>query len=76
IYFKVPKPAKGGGSLWDFAATACVLEEWGTPASDVFGRPLDLNRAGSTFMNERGVIYASDNELREAVQQIYRQYVG
>ena len=73
IYFKFPKASKGGGSLWDFAASACLLEEWGQPATDIFGQPLDLNRAGSTFMNECGVIYASDASLREVVVTLYRQ---
>jgi myo-inositol-1(or 4)-monophosphatase len=76
IYVKFPKPTIGGGSLWDFAASACLLKEWGRPATDVFGSPLELNRADNTFMNERGVIYASDPELREAVQRIYRLSVS
>jgi len=74
IYFKFPKKAKGGGSLWDFAASACLLNEWGQPATDVCGCPLDLNRADTTYMNERGIIYASDTGLRETVQLINRQW--
>lgn len=76
VYFKFPKEAKGGGSLWDFAASACVQGEWGIPATDIFGCPLELNRPGNTFMNERGVIYASHSELREAVRTIYRQSIA
>ena len=72
VYFKLPKPTEGGGSFWDFAASSCLLEEWGQPATDVLGAPLDLNRAGSTFMNEKGVIYASNIKLAEGVQQICR----
>ena len=63
VYFKFPKAAKGGGSLWDFAASASVLEEWGQPATDIFGKPLDLNPPGSTFMNEGGVLFASSRSL-------------
>ena len=54
VYFKLPKASKGGGSLWDFAASACLLEAWGQPANDILGKPLDLNKKGSTFMNECG----------------------
>ena len=67
VYFKLPKPERGGGSLWDFAASACVLQELGIAATDIFGEALDLNPEASTFMNERGVLYASSVELRLAV---------
>ncbi len=63
-YFKHPKPA-GGGSLWDFAATACLFHERGAVATDISGEALDLNRADSTFMNRRGVLFASDEPLAE-----------
>lgn len=59
-YFKRPKPGDGGGSLWDFAATACLFQEAGAWVSDYHGKPLDLNRAESTFMNHRGALYATD----------------
>ena len=75
VYFKMPKRAKGGGSLWDFAASACIVCEWGLEPTDIAGQQLHLNRAESTFMNERGVIYASDLRLREAVQRIHRGIV-
>ncbi len=58
-YFKFPKPQVGGGSLWDYAATACLYNELGAWCSDFDGQPLDLNRAGSTFMNHCGVLFAS-----------------
>lgn len=73
IYFKLPKLAKGGGSFWDFAASSCLLEEWGQPATDIHGVPLDLNRADGTFMNEQGVIYASQNKLADAVKQLHQE---
>ena len=60
IYFKLSKPEDGGGSLWDYAASACLFAELGTPAADISGRPLQLNREGTTFMNHDGVAYASD----------------
>lgn len=62
-YFKFPKPQKGGGSLWDFAAIACLFHEMGAVATDFHGQPLDLNRADSTFMNHRGVIFTTDQVL-------------
>lgn len=67
LYFKFPKPDPGGGSLWDFAATACLFHELGLPVSDIHGQPLQLNPEGSTFMNQRGVLYASDPELAMAI---------
>lgn len=69
-YFKFPKPA-GGGSLWDFAATACLFHEVGAVASDIYGGPLDLNRADSTFMNHRGVLFASDEAVARQIRGLY-----
>lgn len=69
-HFKFPKPQEGGGSLWDYAATACLYQEAGAVVSDVFGDPLDLNRKESTFMNHRGAIYATDEGLAEKVRTI------
>ena len=68
-YFKYPKPT-GGGSLWDFAATACLFRERNAVASDMYGGRLDLNRADSTFMNHRGVLFATDQALAESIRAI------
>ena len=68
-YFKDVKPA-GGGSLWDFAATACLFNEVGAVATDIHGAPLDLNRADSTFMNHRGVLFATDEELAQRIRAL------
>ena len=62
-YFKRPKPETGGGCLWDFAATAAIFHELGAVVTDFYGEPLELNRADSTYMNHRGVMYASHPEL-------------
>ena len=67
-YFKFPKPQEGGGSLWDFAATAAIFNECGASASDFYGQPLELNRAESTFMNHRGVLYTSEATLATEIQ--------
>jgi 3'-phosphoadenosine 5'-phosphosulfate (PAPS) 3'-phosphatase len=62
-YVKMPRPEEGGGSIWDFAATACILPEAGAWASNIYGQPLALNRPDSTFMNHQGVIYASTERI-------------
>ncbi|MDF3129790.1 inositol monophosphatase family protein [Kiritimatiellaeota bacterium B1221] len=67
-YFKFPKPELGGGSIWDYAATACICTEAGGVVTDLFGDPLDLNRKDSTFMNHRGFVYATDPELHARVR--------
>mgnify|MGYP006434655953 CR=1 FL=1 len=66
-YFKLPKPVEGGGSIWDFAATDCLLREAGGVVVDIEGKPLSLNRRESSFMNSTGVFYASEPGFRETV---------
>lgn len=56
---KFPKKENGGGSIWDFASTACIYQELGLPATNFEGRRLDLNRKDSTFMNHQGVFYGN-----------------
>ncbi|OOZ38235.1 hypothetical protein BOW53_16175 [Solemya pervernicosa gill symbiont] len=77
-YFKLPKTEPGGGSLWDFAATAALFNEMGAVASDFYGQPLELNRAESTFMNHRGVIFATEQrvatELMSQLQPFFSNY--
>lgn len=70
-YFKFPKPQQGGGSVWDYAATACLFDEIGLPAGDIHLRPFDLNPSESTFMNHCGVLYASDTVLAERIAGLY-----
>ena len=72
-HFKFAKPQEGGGSLWDYAATACLFEEAGAVVSDVHGQPLDLNRSDSTFMNHRGAVYATDETLAQRIRAILTQ---
>lgn len=57
---KHPKKEIGGGSLWDFASTACLFHELGFRATNFEGGPLDLNRADSTFMHHEGIYYACE----------------
>lgn len=56
---KLPKKEPGGGCLWDFAATACIYQELGLPATNFEGGRLDLNRKDGTFMNHEGVFFAN-----------------
>ncbi|PWH83780.1 inositol monophosphatase [Algibacter marinivivus] len=58
-FLKLPKKEKGGGSIWDYAATACIYNELGLPATDFNGSPLNLNKKGDAFMNETGVYYSN-----------------
>lgn len=56
---KFPKKANGGGSIWDFAATACIFNELGLRATNFDGGQLDLNKKDGSFMNHEGVFYAN-----------------
>jgi fructose-1,6-bisphosphatase/inositol monophosphatase family enzyme len=56
---KLPKKENGGGSLWDYAATACIFQELGMAATNFKGGRLDLNREENTFMNHQGIFYAN-----------------
>ena len=69
-HFKFAKPEEGGGSIWDYAATACLFEQAGAFVSDVIGDALDLNRSDSTFMNHRGALYATDASLASKIRAI------
>ncbi len=62
-YFKLPKKDVGGGSLWDFAATACIFMEMRLPVSDAFGNKINFNQSESTFMNKTGVLFYDVNNL-------------
>ena len=69
-HFKFAKLEEGGGSIWDYAATACLFEQAGASVSDVYGDALDLNRSDSTFMNHRGAVYATDASLASKIRAI------
>ena len=66
-YVKLPKQT-GGGSLWDYAATACIFGEAGAVATDLYGERFDLNRADSTLMCHRGILFATDEALAERIR--------
>ncbi|NND08197.1 MAG: inositol monophosphatase [Saprospiraceae bacterium] len=71
-YFKYPKVDNSGGSIWDYAATNCIYRELKLFATDIHGDPMDLNRTASTFMNHRGIIYATNRDLIKSVRSVYR----
>lgn len=70
-YFKLPKPEKGGGCLWDYAATVCIFLEIGAIASDMFGNAIELNRPDSTFLNHKGVLFATDKDMARNIINLY-----
>ncbi|TLX78387.1 inositol monophosphatase [Labilibacter sediminis] len=72
-YFKFPKTKQGGGSIWDFAATTAIFNELKLPAYNIFGKPLDLNNPGTTFMNQQGVLFATDKSTQQHIQSIYAE---
>ncbi len=70
-YLKLPKKQNGGGSLWDFSATAALASAtenvW---VSDAYGEPLDLNRTDSNFMNHKGVLFVSGGNSKELLRLV------
>ena len=70
-YVKLPKQ-NGGGSLWDYAGTACIFDEVGAVATDIYGQCFDLNRADSTLMCHRGILFATDDPLAQRVRTLFR----
>ncbi len=67
LYYKYPKKVQGGGSLWDFAASSIIQQEAGGFNSDFYYNPLALNQSHSTFMNHKGIIYATSEDLLEMI---------
>lgn len=56
---KLPKKERGGGSIWDFAATACIYQELALVATNFEGGKLDLNKENDTFMHHEGIFYSN-----------------
>lgn len=56
---KFPKKEIGGGSIWDFASTACFFQELGLNATNFNGAKLDLNKKNGTFMNHEGIFFSN-----------------
>ena len=75
-YFKFPKEKEGGGCLWDYAATSCILQEAGAVVSDIKGDALNLNNPETFFMNKKGILYASSSELATKITELYDSVRG
>ena len=56
---KFPKKEQGGGSIWDYSATACIFHELGLRATDFSGEKLKLNRRKDSYMNHEGIFYSN-----------------
>ncbi len=69
-YFKYPRNDNSGGSLWDYAATTCLFNELDLIASDFFGKPPELNRRDSTFMEHKGIIFSTSTELASRLREL------
>lgn len=68
-YLKLPK-TDGGGSLWDYAATACLFKEAGAVATDLYGEDFELNRRESTLMCHRGILFATNESLASKIRDL------
>ena len=66
LFVGVPRTGNEGVSIWDLAATACIIKAAGGVACDVFGAPLELNRRESTYCHHKGFILASHAALAQA----------
>lgn len=71
-YFKFPKSTSGGGSLWDFAATSAIAKAAGIWVSDIHGKSLQLNAPETLFMNQNGIIYASDQYIANEIMLLFK----
>lgn len=69
-YFKLPQKADSGGCIWDYGAVACIFSEAGGIVCDCSGDLLVLNSAVSVFMNRKGILFATHDELKELVVKV------
>ncbi|MFT6856528.1 MAG: 3'-phosphoadenosine 5'-phosphosulfate (PAPS) 3'-phosphatase [Cyclobacteriaceae bacterium] len=72
-YFKFPKKKKGCGSIWDYAATRLFFEELSLPVSNAKGDSLHLNNLPTTFMNDVGILYATEEKLSAFIKELGRK---
>jgi 3'-phosphoadenosine 5'-phosphosulfate (PAPS) 3'-phosphatase len=76
LYLKLPKPEQGGGSLWDFAATMVLFQKLKLPCGGIDGRPVDFNKTDSLFLNDSGILYASDMRIFTGTVKVYQSLVN
>lgn len=72
-YLKLPKATRGGGCIWDYAATRLIFEELGCKATDTQGNSIMLNSPKTTYMNKRGIIYSTKHELHVQLLNLVHQ---
>ncbi|NQZ77477.1 MAG: inositol monophosphatase [Ekhidna sp.] len=70
VFFKFPKKSIGGGCIWDYAATRLFFEESYLSVSDSHGESLHLNNPETPYMNEVGVLYATNSRISEFILNI------
>lgn len=75
-YFKFPKRSKGGGSIWDYASTRLFFEELGLSISNAKNERLYLNDLQTTFLNDQGVVYSTNEGLSKFIVQIGNKVKG
>lgn len=73
VYYGLPRK-KLGVSLWDFAAISAIVTAAGGFVFDIYGEPLELNRADSTFMHHRGFLMATSKEIAETTLSTFQQF--
>jgi 3'(2'), 5'-bisphosphate nucleotidase/myo-inositol-1(or 4)-monophosphatase len=69
-YFKLPKVSRGGGCVWDFAATTAIFHELKAVATDFHGQPLALNHSDDLYMNRDGVLFATHQALAKSLSDL------
>lgn len=72
-YFKLPKKKDSGGCIWDYSAVACIFSEAGGIVCDCSGEPLALNSIDSVFMNKKGILFATNDELKQLIIEIRKK---
>jgi 3'(2'), 5'-bisphosphate nucleotidase/myo-inositol-1(or 4)-monophosphatase len=73
LYYGLPRK-KLGVSLWDFAAISAILHAAGAWVSDMYGNPLDLNRADSTFVHHHGFLVATSEKIAKTALATFEKY--
>jgi 3'-phosphoadenosine 5'-phosphosulfate (PAPS) 3'-phosphatase len=76
VFFGPPRPGEQGVSIWDLAATACIVREAGGAVCDAYGAPLELNREGSTYCHHKGFVLASHEAIARAAIEGFRATPG
>ncbi|WP_420581609.1 inositol monophosphatase family protein [Reichenbachiella sp.] len=68
-YVKWPKVNRGGGCIWDYAATRLIYDELDLPVSTASGHLIPLNQK-DVYMHAHGVIYTTHRTVHQALIQL------